>query len=114
MRDELDELDIAEVEPFPQPEPDEGESLSEIPQTPIDEVVNHVRGILLGTMDFDRSPNTTHTDTDLIDRALDTCRERSELNPIITDNGHDGTEDVSGRDQQPRRRRVARKVRETE
>jgi hypothetical protein len=89
VRDELDELDIAEFEPFLQPEPDEVESLPEIPQGPIDQGVDHVRDILLGTTGFDRGPNTTHADTDLIDIALDACRERSELNPIITDNGHD-------------------------
>lgn len=89
VRDELDELDIAEVEPFLQPEPAEVESPPEIPQGPIDEGVDHIRDILLGTTDFDRGPNTTHADTDLIDIALDACRERSELNPIITDNGHD-------------------------
>lgn len=89
VRDELDEMDLGEVKPYLQPEPDDVESLPEIPQGPIDEGVNHVRDILLGITDFARGPNTTHADTDLIDIALDACRERSELNPIITDNGHD-------------------------
>lgn len=89
VRDEPAELDIAEVEPYLESDTEKAESLPEIPQGEINQGIEHVRDILLGTTDFDRGSNTTHADTDLIDIALDTCREGSEINPIITDNGHD-------------------------
>jgi len=69
-------LNIAEVKPYLESDTEKTDSLSEIPRGEIDQGIEHVRDILLGTTDFNRGPNTAHADMDLIDIASDACRER--------------------------------------
>ncbi len=91
IQDELEKLDTREVEPFLQDEEPDHEEYPEIPQGEIDQSIEHVRDIMLGTTDFDRGPDTAYADSELLDIALDACREGSEFNPIVTDNDHDPT-----------------------
>jgi hypothetical protein len=93
IRDELERISYGDdpepaLAPYFEP-PEPPESLPEIPQGEIDTAIKHVKEILLGTTDFDRGPETTYADSELFDIALDACREGSEFNPIIDDNGHE-------------------------
>lgn len=89
IQDELADLDCREVEAYLPTEEEEHESWPEMPQGAIDESVEHVRDIMLGTTDFDRGHGTEYPDSELLDIMLDASREGAEIHPTVTDNDHD-------------------------
>jgi hypothetical protein len=90
IQEALDRLDVAEVEPYlPPEEPDETEPLPEIPSGEIDESIRHVEDIMLGTVDFDRGPNTTFDTSEILDAYTNAARERVELNAVLDEDEDD-------------------------
>lgn len=59
----------------------------EIPDIEIDQMIEHVRDIILGTTDFDRNPNTMYDADEILDIGLDSVRERDTFNAVIKDDG---------------------------
>lgn len=84
IQDELDALDERMFEPFlPTEAPDHPDPLPEIPGAEIDQAIEHVKDIMLGTLDFDRGPNTTYDKSEILDPYTEAARERVQLNAIL-------------------------------
>lgn len=92
VRDQLTDLPGDVVAPYlatNKPQRSEPESLPEIPDGEIDNAIEHVRDIMLGTTDFDRASNTTYDAGEILDVALDASRERAEFNAVLKENDHE-------------------------